>query len=256
MNAATLQAALTTTRFGRRLVYMDVTTSTRDDARRLAEDGHLDHGSVVIAARQTAGRGSPGKAFISEQPLGVWMSVAFARPSPADPISIFAGAAVTSALRLLGVDAHVKWPNDVLVGRRKISGLIADTATTPDGRDLYLLGVGINVLQTDFTGTTLDGIATSCAIEAPAAALTREAVFAHVMAEFERLLRADLNVVELWLEHTRMIGKQIRALDRGRERFVRVTGLAPDGALLVINESCVPEAWHASSTLDIDPSYD
>jgi len=130
----------------RRVVRLDVVGSTNDVARQLAELGWPE-GTVVVAREQTAGRGRFGRRW--ESPSGgLWFSVILrprAQPEELLKLPVLASLAVARALRrLYGLEAQLKWPNDVLVGGRKICGVLAESSFSGDSLDFVILGIGVN----------------------------------------------------------------------------------------------------------------
>ena len=150
--------------FVRRTVVLDVTGSTNDDARLLAADG-APEGTVVVARRQTAGRGRRGRIWQSRGGLGLYLSVILRPTEPPTLIARYAIAsavAVVEACRPFGGDTvRAKWPNDVLAGGRKLAGILAETRAGSVGTEM-VLGFGINVdhAEEDFP-TELRDAATS-----------------------------------------------------------------------------------------------
>lgn len=125
----------------RRVIVVRETDSTQDAARRLA----AGHGDVVVAWRQTAGRGRMGRAWADTGRQGV--AVTFVTPAAPhlDLVKATAAGAAEAARKLLGRPAEIKWPNDVLVDGRKICGVLIEIA---DGT--AFVGVGMNVGQTQW----------------------------------------------------------------------------------------------------------
>lgn len=120
------------------------TGSTNDDARTLALAG-APHGSAVLARLQTRGRGRAGRSFLS--PVGgLYMSVVL-RPKLAPAqwglLSLAFALEAAQQLRALGFPVDVKWPNDLLVGGRKLAGILAESRTGPD--PFVIVGIGLNV---------------------------------------------------------------------------------------------------------------
>jgi len=129
-------------------------------------------GTVVLADEQTGGRGRTGRTWHSPSGLGVWMSVAFGCELPAEslaPLSIAAAVSLAEALATLtGLDVRVKWPNDLLVGGRKLGGLLVESGNTAGERVRNaVLGIGLNVgLEDSDLPPELVGVATSLRMEA------------------------------------------------------------------------------------------
>jgi len=120
--------------------------STSDEAKRRARSG-APGGTVVVAGRQTGGRGRFGRTWESPG-AGVYASVVL-RPeiTPADasplPLVVALGAAV--ALEGIGVEAGLKWPNDIVAGERKLGGILLEMAAEADSTEWVVAGIGVNV---------------------------------------------------------------------------------------------------------------
>ena len=143
--ASTVRGGLYTHVVGRRILYYPVLTSTMDEARRLAEEG-ADEGTVVIAERQSAGRGRHGRSWVS-QPGNLLFSVIFRPGLEQLPfIDIIGGLAAARAGRKVArLAPRVKWPNDLMLAGRKAAGILAESAIEGDSVCYAVLGIGINV---------------------------------------------------------------------------------------------------------------
>jgi BirA family biotin operon repressor/biotin-[acetyl-CoA-carboxylase] ligase len=162
-----------------RIVVLETTGSTNDDARRLAIGG-AQEGTVVVAERQSAGRGRLGRNWDSPERVGLYLSVLL---RPADAIDrigrypIAAAVAACAACREFAGDRVVlKWPNDVVADQGKLAGVLAEMRRGTSGTDL-VLGIGVNVNQVaeDFE-TALRGTATSLRILRHGGVVDRETV--------------------------------------------------------------------------------
>jgi BirA family biotin operon repressor/biotin-[acetyl-CoA-carboxylase] ligase len=146
------RAALPVAEPPRRFVFLQETASTQDIAFDLAAEGAPD-GSVALAASQTAGRGRLGREWTSPAGAGLWFSrvVRPARPSPDLCLLVAATAlAVAEAVEeATGVVARLRWPNDLLVGDRKLAGILLDARDYRPAEPLLVLGIGINLAQRD-----------------------------------------------------------------------------------------------------------
>ncbi len=136
-------------RFGARvprILYFNSVTSTNDVASRAAAHGAPD-GTAVVSELQTAGRGRLGRTWYSPPGAGLYVSVVI-RPdaSPLPPlVSLAAGVALAEAVRACAhLPVDLKWPNDLVVGRRKLAGILAETSGAPT-IDYVVLGFGINL---------------------------------------------------------------------------------------------------------------
>lgn len=122
--------------------------STNDEARTLAADG-APAGTVVLAEEQTRGRGRAGRPWHSPPETGLWLSVILrpdALPSPA-LLPLLVGVRVAAALEdgCIGAPVQIKWPNDLLVGDRKVGGILCEAVWEGDRPAHVIVGVGLNV---------------------------------------------------------------------------------------------------------------
>jgi len=169
LDGCELRVALDTSVMGREIFPFGRVTSTNDIAFSLARGGSPE-GTLVIAEEQTRGKGRLGREWHSPPGLGLWFSIIL-RPDIAayqsSTVSLAVALAVAGVIRdSYGVDARIKWPNDVLVGPKKICGILTEAEFCEDSVEFVVVGAGINVLQgeIDFPDELRD-IATSIAIE-------------------------------------------------------------------------------------------
>ena len=133
----------------REILVFEETNSTNDVATNLGRTGHA--GNVAIfAERQTAGRGRFGRRWVSADHEGLWFSLLLRPELPLvqwPRLTTWAGVAVAAAV---GPLARIKWPNDVVIGGRKIAGILIESATDQAGRHFAVVGIGVNINQTEF----------------------------------------------------------------------------------------------------------
>jgi len=150
----------------RRVLYFETIGSTNDVAASLAADG-AEEGTVVIADAQTAGRGRRGRSWFSPPGAGLYVSVVLtpSRASSAERavslLTIAAGVALAEAVeRVTGLAPSIKWPNDLIVERRKLAGILAEGVAQPAAAGLraVVLGYGINVGASAFPPDLADRV--------------------------------------------------------------------------------------------------
>jgi BirA family transcriptional regulator, biotin operon repressor / biotin---[acetyl-CoA-carboxylase] ligase len=129
------------------LIGLDSTASTMDDAHRLASAGALA-GTVVLADRQTSGRGRAGRRWASESSQGIWMTL-IERPNDAaavDVLSLRLGLRAACALdRYVESPIRLKWPNDLYVAHAKLAGILVEARWRANRLDWVAIGIGVNV---------------------------------------------------------------------------------------------------------------
>jgi len=188
----------TTNTVGSRLLCFDTIDSTNTYARQTALEGAED-GTVVIADSQTAGRGRMGRSFQSPRGKGIYLSVLFRPDLPPErmmSVTALAGLAVCGAVeRVCGVRPGLKWPNDPVLGNRKLCGVLTEMALEGEtGRVRHLVvGVGINVHhgQNDFQDEVAQ-IATSLRMEL-GKPVSRPHLAAVLLEELDRMYQALLS---------------------------------------------------------------
>jgi BirA family biotin operon repressor/biotin-[acetyl-CoA-carboxylase] ligase len=169
LSAETIRAGLRTGLLGRRIVFLDETTSTNDEARRMAEAG-APEGTLVVSDYQSAGRGRLGRHWQSPRGSCLLVSVVFRPALPPDwvqRLTMMGGLAVVDAVeQQTGVSVGLKWPNDIMVGRKKLGGILTEVGLTRNHVDHVVVGIGLNVnLDPEVLTGTLIAPATSLSAE-------------------------------------------------------------------------------------------
>ncbi len=240
LTALELRPLLNTHDLGQTFHHFAVISSTNDHARELAEQG-AGHGEVVIAESQTGGRGRRGRPWVSPPGVNVYLSVVLRPelpPARVTELTLLASVAVCDALRQANVPAAIKWPNDLLVGGRKIAGILTELASEPERVHWVVVGIGVNVNATeaDFP-EELRPIATSVRIERGAPAPRALFVAACLTALESWLDRHEAEgfapVREAWRERSETLGRDVIVRTEGRDVAGRAEDIDATGALLV-----------------------
>ncbi|HHY46943.1 MAG TPA: biotin--[acetyl-CoA-carboxylase] ligase [Firmicutes bacterium] len=142
---------LTTRRLGRILRSLDQVDSTNRLAQSLASEG-APEGTVVWARHQTSGRGRLGRSWSSPAGKGLWFSIVLTpavSPATVSQIPLVAAVAVArSVVRVTQLTPRIKWPNDIMIGRRKVCGILAESRVQGDTLEYVILGIGLNTNAT------------------------------------------------------------------------------------------------------------
>ena len=222
LRAAALNRALE--QDGYRVEVLDATTSTNAVVAERARAGE-PHGLVVVAETQTAGRGRLDRTWSSPPRAGLTFSVLLRPRGPLQWVPLLAGAGIATALRRhAGVEVGLKWPNDVVVGDRKLAGLLAEAV---DGA--VVLGVGLNVT------TTREELpvpqATSLALEG-ATTTDRDTVLRAVLRGIADALGDDSRAA--YRELCTTLGREVRVeLPGGQTVTGTAEGVDDEGRLVV-----------------------
>lgn len=201
-------------------VHWRLTDSTNERARELAGAG-APHGLVVTAGEQSAGRGRQGRAWTAPPGTALLLSVVLRDLRETLPLA----AAVAVCEALPGLDCRIKWPNDVLVGGRKLAGILVEGRPQ---QGWAVLGIGLNVSVEEFSGE-LAVTATSLALEGHAAS-SNDHVLRSLLAALDARLADDPgDVLAAWRERDALRGERVR----WRDGEGVAAGIDEGGALLV-----------------------
>ncbi len=209
-----LQRGLTTKFIGRKLFAFESIDSTNACAKTLAEAG-CEEGTVVIAEFQSHGRGRLGRTWLAEPGQNLLFSIVL-RPKiqqGQSPVLIFLSAvAVARAVeKTTGVAVHCKWPNDVLINKKKVCGILTESSLTNGSFAYSVVGIGLNVNQQTFSNSVKG--ATSVALEL-GKVCDRKALFHNVLCEFEELYQALRSgkpelILNEWNRRCSMFGQEV-----------------------------------------------
>ena len=233
---------------GTKFFTFDEIDSTNTCAKTLAEAG-MANGTVVFADHQTAGRGRNGRTWISRPEESLLFSVIL-RPELAKENSVFlifySSVSIARAVESL-TDLHVecKWPNDLLLRGKKFCGILLENSLHQTKLDYSVIGVGINVNQSDFDDNLRDR-ATSLRKELNKI-LDRKKVLQAILKNMDDLLN-DVNrgefqsIMNEWNSRCSMFGKPVTVSRPHDQVFGTAVSLSPDGGLII-------ETSHGRSTV-------
>lgn len=231
--------------FGQRIKLLDAVVSTQEEVRKLAEEG-APHGTLVIAEEQTGGRGRQGRRWYSPPGKGIWMSLLL-RPAQqplsfAPQLTLLTAVAVCRAVRkVAGVDAGIKWPNDLLVHGRKLCGILVESVGEDELIRYAIAGIGIdvNLDERDIPAELLP-VATSLQIE-NGHRFDRTELIGAALAEMEQLYALYIQegfapISHLWEALSVTLGRRITVKTPTGELAGLATGLDASGALTLLDD--------------------
>ncbi|MDO8615713.1 MAG: biotin--[acetyl-CoA-carboxylase] ligase [Dehalococcoidia bacterium] len=209
LDLAALEQRLNTRLLGRRLIYLTSTGSTQDVARGEAERDAAP-GTAVIAEEQTAGRGRFGRSWVSPAGQNLYLTLLLRPPlERLRPLSIVAPLAVALAIEdETGLRPQIKWPNDVVMVGRKLSGVLIESELAGRKVRYSLVGIGVNVNFDIEESSEIAGIATSVKREL-GRAVPREALLASLLNRFEALYDDPAPAFAQWRARLETLGRRI-----------------------------------------------
>ena len=218
-----LQGALDTRFFGRdsRLVFVPVVDSTNILAMQLARQG-AEEGTVVLTDSQTAGKGRLGRQWLDVQGRHVLSSTILCPQFSPYLLVMIASLAVVNAISSVSeVVASIKWPNDILIGNRKVAGILIETSHDQNGRMLAIVGIGVNVngLSDQLASNKMTGIATD--LQRPGAiATTLQTECGHVVNRETFIVHLLHNLETLYLGLQQEANQPVAMVNQSTSRLI------------------------------------
>jgi BirA family biotin operon repressor/biotin-[acetyl-CoA-carboxylase] ligase len=226
-----LKKHLTTSFIGRKLYYYESVTSTMEIARRLAQE-RASEGAVVIADRQTAGRGRLGRIWLTPESNLAISIILYPAPGNLPKLIMIASVAVVRAIKeVTGISAQVKWPNDVLINGKKVCGILIENEWKGNMPSFSIIGIGINTNLNPVSYPEITTPVTSLLHER-GRKVSRPRLIYSLLSELEKLyLQAQNNipVYDEWQRYMDTLGKLIRvqsgdSIEQGKAEAVTENG--------------------------------
>lgn len=240
MTKAELESVINTRWAGKEILYYDETDSTNIQAKYEGEKG-ARHGTLIVADRQTAGRGRRGRSWESPRGICIYMTLLLRpeiSPIKAPMLTLVMAVSVAEAVReITGMEACIKWPNDIVLNKKKICGILTEMSTDIEGINYVVTGAGINVNQDTFPDNICE-TATSLLIEG-GERIQRSGLIASVMERYEENYQIFMETEDLSglrEKYNGMLvncGKEVRVLEPGNEYCAHAFGINDKGELVV-----------------------
>jgi BirA family biotin operon repressor/biotin-[acetyl-CoA-carboxylase] ligase len=245
LSPSEIKSFLTTKWMGKTIHYFLSIDSTNSKAYQLALGG-AEEGEVVIAESQEEGRGRLGRHWFSPPFLNLYLS-AILRPKipphQASLITLMAAVATGDAIeRYSGLLPLIKWPNDILLGDRKVAGLLNEIHSEMDRIHFVILGIGVNLnMNGKMFSKEVRGIATSLKKEM-GETISRKVFLCCLLEALERwyaifLREGGAPVLEAWREKAKIEGKRVKVTSFGETLSGIAVDVDSDGALILKTEN-------------------
>ena len=228
---------------GQRVYFYEEIDSTNTQAKRLAEED-APSGTLVVSDCQVKGKGRRGRVWTSPKGEAIYMTILLRpqiRPDRASMVTLVMGLSVVQAIRnVLGLETSIKWPNDVVLNRKKLVGTLTEMSAQMDYIEYLVIGTGINANMTEFSEELKDK-ATSLRMEM-GRPVNRAALIAESMKCFEKNYEIfeksqDLSgLIEDYQAVLANLNQPVRVLEPGHEYSGIARGINEKGELLVERE--------------------
>ena len=224
------------------IIYLDEVDSTNNYARLMADKINSDF--LVVADMQTLGKGRMGRSWSSPAGVGIFMSLCI-KPEmaveKASMITLVTAISICDAIEeLYPISATIKWPNDIVINSKKISGILTEMSSDMDGIKYIISGMGINVNNKEFPDDIKD-MASSLLIET-GILMDRSKLIACIIYHFYKNFHIFLKTEDMsglkenYEKHLANIGKEVKILDPKGEYNAIALSIDESGALLVNTE--------------------
>lgn len=241
LNEMRIREYLQTKWLAKKIIYLPVTDSTNTQAKKMGEEG-AEHGTLVVTQCQTAGRGRRGRSW--ESPEGNVYFTFLLRPeveiSRASMITLVAALAVAKAVDdVTGLDSKIKWPNDVVANGKKLCGILTESSSDLEYINYAVVGIGINVNQTAFPEEIAE-TASSLLLET-GHAVDRGQLLGVFLNRFEQYYETFIQTEDMsglrdvYNEKLVNCGREVKIIEKDRERVLKALGIDNDGGLVVEN---------------------
>jgi BirA family biotin operon repressor/biotin-[acetyl-CoA-carboxylase] ligase len=234
LDADLIQYGLKTKWLGKDLRCHRAVSSTNEVARSMARD--CQNGTVILAEVQTQGRGRLCRSWDSP-PGGIWMSLVLKPQMPLAQVfrlNMAASLAVSRSIQALcGLEAGIKWPNDLLIDERKICGILMDVSAEVDRLEYAVVGLGINA-NVDVSGFPAEWNSTSL-LQEMGREVSRIELIQMILQEIEEAYEkmGSKEIYEEWRRRSTTLGRQVRITSLEGDLTGEAVDLDEDGALLL-----------------------
>lgn len=223
--------------FGKKIFAYNLADSTNTIAYNLAEQSEIE-GALIVAEKQTKGKGRMGRHWVSPQGSGIYMSLILKpkiSPAEAGKITLMSSVAVAKTIRkITGLQAVIKWPNDVYIDQGKVCGILTEMSAELDRINFIIMGIGINIntIKTDLPDT-----ATSLFIKT-GEKINRIVFLQKMLAELEtyyhKLVKGEFSeIIDDWRDLSMTLGKRIKVEWRGQIIQGQAMDVDDSGALIL-----------------------
>jgi BirA family biotin operon repressor/biotin-[acetyl-CoA-carboxylase] ligase len=240
-----VKTGLNTKFLGKKIIYFDSLSSTMDMTMQLGLQ-QASEGTVIIAESQTKGRGRSGRVWYSPKYKGLYFSLILRPqilPTEAPILTLLTAVSICEAIHdNCGIDAQIKWPNDILIHNKKLAGILTEISAEMDKVNFVSIGIGINVNNDK---KSLISGATSLR-EQKKEELNRAALLRSILSalEFNYLhleRKGGAEIIDKWRHYNITLGKRVKVYCRHKHIEGEALDIDSDGGLLLRGDGGLTE---------------
>ncbi len=237
-----IQNGLDTKILGKEILHYDSISSTNDLVKELALKNGKE-GLVIISEEQIKGRGRRGRNWQSPKGKGIWMSILLRPdipPKEGPKFTLLSAVAVTKAIKeATGIEGKIKWPNDIIVNNKKVCGILTEMNAEMDLINYIIIGIGINVngKTEDFSHELKDRAISLSQVKGDY--ISRKEIVRKILENIENYYLEFIqsmdfsDILEEWKGLSCNLGKEVRAIVKGREIIGQAIDINKDGSLIL-----------------------
>jgi BirA family biotin operon repressor/biotin-[acetyl-CoA-carboxylase] ligase len=240
LSASEIMSRVETDMIAKEVRFFEEVDSTNVVAKKVAEEEGTD-GTLIVTESQLKGKGRRGKEWSSNKGKDIFMSLILKpkiSPMSASMLTIIAALAVAKSIKRKTADeVYIKWPNDIVINGKKVCGILTEMSTEIDYINHVVIGIGINVNRSSFTGD-ISQMATSLYIETKEI-INRSELIAQIMKDFEEMYHIFLQKESLESfvdEYNRTlinVNREVKVIEASKEYFGVALGINDKGELLI-----------------------
>ncbi len=236
---------LNTNILGKKIFYFDTLSSSMDMAMELGVKG-APGGTLVLTESQTKGRGSLGRVWFSPKYKGLYLSLVLRPdmlPTQASMLTLLPAVSICEAIKAItGIDAQIKWPNDILIYNKKLAGILTQVVAETDKINFVIIGIGINVNN---DRKALIATATSLK-EQRREDINRVSLLQEILRRLEANYlvlekKGSSQILEKWRLHNITLGKMVKIYCQGKHIEGEAVNIDIDGGLLIRKDTGLTE---------------
>ncbi len=235
-----LVKVLRTSFLGTKVIFREIVDSTQNLAVSLA-DRYDSHGAAVIAEQQKSGRGRQRRKWLSPKG-GVWLSVVLKPDMPTAKITLLpfvASLAVCETIRAIGLNARLKWPNDVMISGKKVAGILLDISAEAEHVNYAVIGIGINAnVDSAAISAHIDNVKVTSISDELGRSVSRLELVTALLENLERYYlemeqRGAIAILQEWKKNSEMLGRKVTVTQNDRTVQGVAVEINEDGSLML-----------------------
>lgn len=236
-----VKSGLNTRILGKKILYFDSLSSTMDMAMQLGMQGAVE-GTVILAETQSKGRGRSGRVWSSPKYKGLYLSLILRPkilPAQAPIFTLLSAVSICEAVKeVSGIDVQIKWPNDILVHNKKLSGILTEISAEMDKVNFLSIGIGLNVNNDKKAlisgATSLKELKDE---EVSRVVLLREILHKLELNYLILEKKGSAVIIDKWRQHNITLGKRVKVYCQHKHIEAEAVDIDSDGGLLLRKDS-------------------